>query len=1145
MSSTDRQNRLLLAEDWKRVYQSFKFADFKSYDFDNLRRTMIEYLRTNYPEDFNDYIESSEYLALIDMIAFLGQNISFRIDLNARENFLELAERKESVLRLARLLSYNSTRNQSANGLLKISSVSTTENIIDSNGNNLSGRTILWNDAINIDWFEQFIKVINGALPVQSPFGKPIKLQNVAGIPTEEYKFNSNQSGVPVYAFSKSVNNQNLDFEIVSCTIDDGSIIEEPPKIGNQLSFLYRDNGQGPGSNSSGFFLHFRQGVLQRGDFTVDLPVPNQRVDIDTENINQTDVWLYSLNAEGNETDLWNKVDAVEGNNIVYNSIAKNIRSIYSVLTRVDDRISLIFSDGVFGDLPKGIFRTYYRTAINRDYTILPASITNVVIQIPYISKIGRTESLTLVLDLKTAVDNASSSESIESIKNNAPATYYTQNRLITGEDYNIGPLGISQDIVKVKAVNRTSSGISRFYDILDATGKYSNTNLFATDGVIYKEYEDKKDNFSFITRTDIEGVIENKITDVLENKNLRNFFLEKYLTQKYTELNLQWNQKTSETNRSTGLINDANGVVYTVGSFTEGPLRFLEPGAMVKFLPPTGFYFLKDNELTTDANKLGAKSYLWTKVVSVTNGGNQVQSSGLGPIVFNDIIPNGSVLSEIQVKFVRDLIEDVKTEIIDQTFAYRTFGLRYDREDRQWKIITQENLDIVNEFNLALAGDVTNQRLDSSWLLLFETDGDTYEITYRTLRYLLESDSEIRFYFDSNKKIYDSKTGKIIKDKISFLNINNNIRANPSTLPYTTNLDWEIIKEFRDGDGYIDSKKIEIAFFDSDDDGVVDDIDLFYRLVLDTSYIFTKKTVINNREIYLYVDSVEENILIVNSVNQIITSVQNDPVYYVTSTDTFYKVNTATRKISETFDYFAYNGRDKLKFQYIHASDENNRIDPSSTNIIDVYLLIRQYDTNFRLWLDGTISSKPLPPSSDQLYRSYGEEINKIKSISDELIYHPVKFKVLFGSKSDPEMQAVFKIVKNTERVLNDNDLRSRVISAINSYFTLTNWEFGETFYWTELSAYIIKELAPDLLSIIIVPRASENYFGSFYEIRAEADEIFISSATVDDVEIISSITESQLRAQGNVVTQSSTTSIGIQSSNNNITSTTGGFIY
>ena len=96
---------------------------------------MIAYLRENYPEDFNDYIESSEYLALIDLIAFLGQNLSYRMDLNARENFLELADRRESVLRLARLLSYNATRNQCANGLLKVVAVSTSENVSKSSSN--------------------------------------------------------------------------------------------------------------------------------------------------------------------------------------------------------------------------------------------------------------------------------------------------------------------------------------------------------------------------------------------------------------------------------------------------------------------------------------------------------------------------------------------------------------------------------------------------------------------------------------------------------------------------------------------------------------------------------------------------------------------------------------------------------------------------------------------------------------------------------------------------------------------------------------------------------------------------------------------------------------------------------------------------
>ena len=51
-------------------------------------------------------------LILIDLISYIAQSISYRVDLNARENFIDLAERKESVLRLARLISYQPKRNE-------------------------------------------------------------------------------------------------------------------------------------------------------------------------------------------------------------------------------------------------------------------------------------------------------------------------------------------------------------------------------------------------------------------------------------------------------------------------------------------------------------------------------------------------------------------------------------------------------------------------------------------------------------------------------------------------------------------------------------------------------------------------------------------------------------------------------------------------------------------------------------------------------------------------------------------------------------------------------------------------------------------------------------------------------------------------
>ena len=39
-------------------------------------------------------------------------------------------------------------------------------------------------------------------------------------------------------------------------------------------------------------------------------------------------------------------------------------------------------------------------------------------------------------MNSKYTVDNSTESETNASIKQNAPSTYYTQNRMVTGEDY-------------------------------------------------------------------------------------------------------------------------------------------------------------------------------------------------------------------------------------------------------------------------------------------------------------------------------------------------------------------------------------------------------------------------------------------------------------------------------------------------------------------------------------------------------------------------------------------------------------------------------------------------------------------------------------------------------------------------------------
>jgi hypothetical protein len=1135
MSATDRQNRLLVAEDWKRIYQTFRNADFQSYDFENLRRVMISYIRENYPEDFNDYIESSEYLALIDLIAFLGQSIAFRVDLNARENFLELAERRESVLRLARLLSYKPKRNIAASGLLKFHTVSTSQSVFDSNGRNLANQVVTWNDPANPNWYDQFVKVLNAALPQTRQFGNPDDKADIYGIPTEQYRFQAANTDVPVYNFTKTVDGRSMGFEIVS-TVFAGrdEIYEESPTIGNHLAFLYRDDGKGNGSNNTGFFLRFTQGSLNQGTFTISQPATDETVDLDAVNINNSDVWVYRLDKNGLESEYWAPVPSFEGNNVIYNSLNKSIRNIYGVVTRASDRISLVFSDGVFGNLPQGTFRTYYRVSNGLSYTINPRDIKNISFSLPYVSNVGQIETLTISLNLQSSVANSSEAESSASIKARAPATYYTQNRMITGEDYNISPLSVNQNIMKIKSSNRSSSGISRYFDLVDPTGKYSKTNLFADDGIIYKEKYSDSFKFSYSTKTDIEAVIYNELQDVLKLKSLKDYYYSEYDKKSIESLSLKWKQVTVDTNQVTGYIYDSTLQTQKVGSYTSTLLRFFSAGALVKFVPPAGSYFdtANSNKITSgSATTLNAAEHLWCKVVNIagdgTNNSTGVLIDGSGTIILNDIIPDTANIIEI-IPTWRTAIEPATVAaMVDLIFANKTFGLRYDIETRTWKIILKSNLDTADQFSLAKTGDSSNNNLDASWLILFTTDTEYYTVKYRLLRHVFESQQQLRFYFDASKKIYDTKNNSVVKDQIKLLSINTDPASESETTSYTYDRIWEISNDYKGLDGYVDSKKIEITFADSDDDGVVDDPTLFEQINPDSDYIIQERYVIEQaQEDYRYVKNTGQVVIATNEDAITIGNYADGQNFYFTDIDTVKKLNIADSSFEASLDYKVFVGRDSLKFQYTHNADYETRIDPGLTNLIDIFVLTKQYDIRFRQWLSGSIPTQPLPPSADELYNLLSPDLNKIKSISDEIIYHSATYKVLFGPTASMDVQATFKVVKNPSVVISDNDIKTRVLVAINEFFALENWDFGDSFYFSELSTYVMNRLAPNLVNFIIVPKLDSLAFGSLFEIKSEKDQIFINGARIDDIEIISAITASKIKSTGNITSTTSTVS-------------------
>jgi hypothetical protein len=1136
MATTDRQNRLLVAEDWRKIYTAFQQADFKSYDFETLRRTMIAYLRENYPDDFNDFVESSEYVALIDLIAYVAQSLSFRVDLNARENFLETAERRNSVLRLARLINYNVKRNQTATGLLKIDSVSTTQTITDSSGQNLANITVVWNDATNSNYREQIIKILNSANFSGQKFGKPLESSDIGGIKTETYTVNSSNTDLPIFKFNSSVSGVQRNFEIVPATINDSdSIYEQLPVAGGGFTYLYRTDGSGDSSNNTGFFVLIKQGTLTATEFSIDQPTTNYVQNINVNNINNTDVWLYGLDDFGQIQNIWTKVPDLTGNNTIYNSLSAGVRNIYNVITKNNDAIDLVFGDGNFSNIPSGSFRVYHRTSDNARYTVQPADMQGIQFTIPYVDANGGAQLLTLTASLKQSIYNAEATESNASVQEKAPQVYYSQNRMITAEDYNIVPLSASQEIAKIKSVNRTASGISRAKDILDPTGAYSNVSVYADDGIVYREESTPAFTFTFTNRNEILSTINSSIEAKLKEAYSRQFYYLKYGTKDLSGLSASWVSTTTGTNTNTGYFNAGGPLV--VGDFATSNLKYAKAGSLIKFTSPDSREFL--NGVLVTAGTTNAEDRQWAKIAAVegdgANGGVGNLESGLGPITLNNILPANAVLSAVIPNFKNTFSATLKTDLQDRIEAYEEFGLRYDEENEEWKVITTANLSSNTVFSTAYAGDITSTNLDASWWFRFTNDGNTYTVTYRALKYLFESAGQNKFHYDRTERIYDYTTGRVVKDSVKILK-NNTVPSTSTALGYP--ITWQVVNTVTEADGYQDNRKVEIGFYDSDDDGVVDNPELFDIIVepdtsVSTKFVFFEKyTSYNNIERYRPYSA--SNFIVTQRESDITLpgSYTNGQLFYFydSAENVIKQYNSSTVSLTTSTDYIVRRGRSSIDFQYRHHAGQDTRIDPSVSNIIDIYMLERTYDTQFRIWLQAG-GTKPLPSTSDQLRISYSGVLNPIKGLSDQIIYHPVKYKILFGTTADEQYQATFKVVKNSATNVSNAVIKTRVIASINEFFALNNFDFGDTFYFTELAAYIHNNLAPDLLTVVIVPNQSGQTFGSLFQISSAADEIFISGATVDDVAIIDALGANQLAASGTVVTSTTTTTSNTRS--------------
>lgn len=1201
------------SEDWTKVYQAFSSVNFTSFDFSTVRQSLIDYTRTYYPEQFNDYIQSSEFIALLELFAYICEQLAYRVDMISHENFITTAQRKASILRLAKLISYKATRNIPVRGLVKFTSITTTEQVIDSRGTNLSGLTITWNDPNNTNWKEQFFLVMNRVL--NSRFGEPSKTFQIGDVVMDLYALKNNAGSFPVGVAPFTVNTgvETYPMEVVPADLDENGPFEREPDPIASMSILYANDGIGDGSDYTGFLAFIKQGVLSRIDYEIADLLPNREINFETPNINHTDVWVQRVDSTDRIIERWKQVDSISEQNLAFNDI-RDTRKKFEVDTLEGDSVKIVFGDGDFSDMPQGIFRFWMRQSAGQSLVIQKNRIVNQGMNFSYVGTTGNTETCSLTFSLTSTLQNGSAAESIEHVRRSAPATYYSQNRMVNGQDYNTYMLK-DPTILRLVAVNRTFAGQPKYIDWNDASGQYENVKLFGDDLTMRYVASIDSQTTSLSGRALIDSVIEPLLsTSGLVNMMLhisasdpnmqgvvsppRRKFIEDnrgntYLDKDGNPVSLissvtadgSLKEKTAiqglidrhyygeplETivladNTILGLIPDPDlypkddSKIYqeNLPRTIDGTNRF-PPGDTGSGLQPIGeqdYFALRYNrymrgvgdgtitlgdgstttfnlpaayrvvgnevltiELLSDAQTLAVRSNIRGTFATATIGEEyRFQPSGttvsialftVSQGLTTQLEPGDAFILDIDASSgavtARVFPTDATTNVFNLNGWWQTLGSA-ELPSYSGGIVESEFFE--QKFVMSDDTDVNGENLrQHSWLILVKKIKSSstvigYEVHSRNLKLVIESPTT-KFWYNSVDQLLDNDTKKRVYDNVKVLRSNLDYAGKPLVKSQV----YDVVGAVADSDGITNFNQLELMptdLLNEDDSG---------NMIADRLLQFENFAGAGEMP-----DETSYEYFIVGAPDVVLET--TDVAYAAAKTAFGLTPSGALAAYDETHGIWygrrlrmpKQGGDAGLDFMWSHFSPFTNIVDPSVTNIHDVYLMTRGYYDNIISYVRGISSIAPTPPTPLELRSSYGYLLNN-KMLSDTVVLHPGKIRLLFGNKAEAQLRAKFKVVRKQGASLTNERIKEEILNVINTYFDIDNWDFGNTFYATELITLIHQRLPADVASIVLVPVYSTNSFGSLFTVESGHDEILQSAAELSDIEVVDALTPTVIR--------------------------------
>lgn len=1101
------------AESWSTVYKAYQNINFSAFDYDSVKRSLLDYIKTYHSENFNDFIENSEMVALIEVFAYISQQLAYRQDMNAHENFMMLAERKQSVLQLAKYISYNAGRNLPPRGLVKMTTIQTTEEVYDSKGNNLANKRITWNDTNNANWREQFFIVMN--LIMEQRYGSvaPSDRVQVDDVVFELYRMKNRPLQKGVLSYSATSSGQTYPMELVPVALNNDGPYERRPAKNAPFSVLYGSDGLGDSSDTTGFFMFTKQGVLNKITRSFDGITPNQTIKIGAKNINDIDVWVNNIDPETGLTFTnvvidalgrrlspageWQQVDTANVENVIYNTNLN--RNKYELETLEDDDVRVIFGDGEFADIPSGTFDIWFRASTAGDTVILQNSVIGQQSALSYLDSQQKLQTFTFTFSLVNSLTNGATAEDIERIRRFAPSIYYTQDRMVNGRDYNNYMLQ-NQSIAKLRAINRTFAGESKYLSWHDPSEYYENVKIFGDDlSVYYTTVTRHADSYNtaplFFVRNTIQPLLVTAGTFI--NHAL------KRLPAPMREFNATelGSLDVNATNTILGEIQ--KGLVDTAGDFTV----YLCYRPVYEGNNPTpAVYRWKAFDIHAAADEPSIPNeatFVITYVRSESKWrldyehSEQIVRSPTTKFWFN----NGEDMT---------IVDDTLNAKLDQMMILKA------NVNAAGKLLTRNiPINVIGNTYTTVMPSAGQQDEFALSVLSPDVDGDGVpdDLTYGELleEVLIDNTKNTGTTFN-----FTFADAAYAAQKVNF----SDIVAGYDQLDVVINgkrFVSTLSSEYAAGKSQSLYNFIELKAGNAvaaRGDAVVG-----VRVVLSASTGKTAADVEYNQFIarrplsvkiykrnyaYFYRTSEEAAAPWIPATADNVAAYRN--TWSHTANPNRYNPVTKTGMVDRKY------GMNALNFAWFHRTPRYHIVDPSVTNIIDIFVITRGYYNQMRTWLRGDLADRPIAPTAMELRTSFSDTL-EARMMSDAIVVHPGNFKILFGSNAQSQLRATFKVIKSQHSTMTANELKVKIVDIVRNFFDIDYWEFGETFYFSELSASIHANLAGEIDSVVLVPEGSENSFGDLFEVAPQEDELFLPDIRVDNIQIVDHLSHKVLK--------------------------------